>query len=196
VSRYVHFFWIPVFPIGKTSATVCHHCKQVLSPHEMPATYRAPVQAIQSQARTPLTNFALLLLFGAGVAFLFVVGLVASFGESGSVTGASTAAEMPSVVARESSVASDAGPVAEKVGTRYRVAMTDSRTYALAQVTSITPNSVYYRMTNPLRTKDPSDAMASLALRDSVDPGNAALALTKEQWMQITTGHGAFKRFD
>ena len=75
VSRYLHVFWIPIFPIGKSSATVCQHCKQVLATGQMPASYRAPVQALQQQARTPLIHFALLLLFGAVVAFGLVMSM-------------------------------------------------------------------------------------------------------------------------
>jgi len=74
-SRYFSLFWIPVFPIGKTSVTVCQHCKQTLTSRELPASYQVPVQAIQGRARTPLSSFALLLI--AGTLVVLFAGLVA-----------------------------------------------------------------------------------------------------------------------
>ena len=29
-GRYAHVYWIPLFPIGKVSASECGHCRQVL----------------------------------------------------------------------------------------------------------------------------------------------------------------------
>ncbi|HLK98523.1 MAG TPA: zinc-ribbon domain-containing protein [Hymenobacter sp.] len=203
-SRYLHIFWIPLLPIGKSSATVCHHCKQVLtSLYQMPTTYREPVQAIQKLARVPLTNYALSLLFGVGVAFIVVVGVIAQLtGSEKSSAGTVAAGETSSVVA--GSVVTDAEPndseaVAdyEKKGTRYKINIgADGSTYCFAKVTKVTPDSVYYRLTKPLLRQEPSDAMASVALRDSVTPGYDNLSLAKEQWVQVTTGQGTFKRFD
>lgn len=180
-SRYVHFFWIPVFPIGKDSVTECAHCKQTLLAREMPASYRAPVQAVQQQAGTPLTHFALVLLLGAFVAFGMVMSL---FGKSDKST-----ATAP-VSAQETTAGSAVA------GTRYKINMTDDgRVYSLAQVTKVTPDSVFYRLTDGLHGPV-SDAGATLALRDSVAPANANQRLSTQQWQYSTTGQGAFKRFD
>jgi len=207
-SRYVHIFWIPLLPMGKSSATVCHHCKQVLSSlYQMPTTYRESVQSIQKQARIPLTNYALSLFFGVGVAFIVVVGVIAQLtgsgtSSAGTATGASTAGETSSVVVGSvvtDTESEDSEAVAdyEKKGTRYKInIVADGSTYCFAKVTKVTPDSVYYRLTNPLLSEEPSDAMASVALRDSVTPGNDNLSLVKEQWVQVTTGQGTFKRFD
>jgi hypothetical protein len=190
VSRYLHLFWIPVFPIGKASATACRHCKQVLAVREMPASYRAPVQAVQQQAKTPLTHFALLLLVGAVMAFGLLMSL---FGKPGHRdTPAEAAAETSAAAPATAATPTTAG----LVGTRYKINLTpDGHQYTLAQVTKTTPDSVYFRLTNPLRA-ELSDAGASLALRDSVAPGNARQRLSAQQWQQSTTGQGVFKRLD
>ena len=188
-SRYMHLFWIPAFPIGKSSMTVCQHCKQALTVGEMPASYRAPVQAVQQQAKTPLTHFALLLLFGAVVVF----GLVMS------MFGKSRRPNAPAETATEAPASAPVAPASTNdalVGTRYKINLTpDGSQYTLAKVTKTTPDSVYFRLTNPLRA-ELSDAGASLALRDSVAPGNANQRLSTQQWQQSTTGQGVFKRFD
>ncbi|WP_452223075.1 zinc-ribbon domain-containing protein [Lacinutrix chionoecetis] len=33
-GRYVHFFWIPLFPIGKTTLAECTHCKKTYAQNE------------------------------------------------------------------------------------------------------------------------------------------------------------------
>ncbi|MDO7845054.1 hypothetical protein Q5H92_01705 [Hymenobacter sp. M29] len=176
-SRYVHLFWIPAFPISKTSITVCQHCKQALTTREMPASYRAPVQAVQQQARTPLTHFALLLLFGAVVALGLVMSL---FGKSTTRPDAATNTAASTVA----------------VGSRYRFNVTDDgRQYSLIEVTRVTPDSVQYRMTNPLRGSL-NDASATLALRDSVAPANAHQHVSTQQWENSSTGQGLFKQLD
>jgi|GEM_PF-3307295 len=203
-SRYFSLFWIPVFPLGKHSVTVCQHCKQVLTSPEMPPAYRAPVQACQSQARTPLTNYALLLVFGAGVAFLMVVGLIGNLTGSAKPTAADATTEERSdddAVEEQNDEAaveeqSDASTSEEGlVGKRYKTkAMPGSTAYALAQVTRETPDSVYYSMTHELRG-ELTDAGASLALRDSLDPVLGHQGTLKRTWHYITTGQGMFRQF-
>lgn len=176
-SRYVHLFWIPAFPIGKTSVTVCQHCKQVLTLREMPPAYQAPVRAIQQAAQTPLTHFALLILVGAVV----LIGFGISFFSKPGTAAAPTATAAP-------------GP--EAVGARYQFNVTDDgRQYALIEVTRVTADSVHYRMTDPLRGTLTA-ASATLALRDSVAPTNAHQRVSTEQWQNSTTGQGLFKRLD
>lgn len=183
VSRYLHLFWIPVFPIGKSSITVCQHCKQALTEREMPANYRAAVQALQQQARTPLTHFALLLLAGAVIVF----GMVMSLFAGPKATDAGPQGTDPAA----------APATAEAiVGTRYKVSLADGHeSYLLAKVNRVTADSVYYRMTDALRAPI-SDAGAALALRDSVAPANANQRVSAQQWHFMTTGQGMFKRFD
>jgi hypothetical protein len=81
-------------------------------------------------------------------------------------------------------------------GTRYKINVTDDgRVYSLAQVTKVTPDSVFYRLTDALHGAL-SDASAAQALRDSVAPANANQRLSAQQWHYSTTRQGLFKRFD
>ena len=178
VSRYIHLFWIPVLPIGKASATVCTHCKQVLIPRQMPAYYRVPVQASQQQARTPITHFLLLAFFGAVLLISFVASLFRN--TSPARKPADNAAAVP----------------AEQVGNRYRFNVSDDgRQYALLEVTRVTPDSVYYRMTDPLRGPL-TTASATDALRDSVAAANSHQDTVLAQWNNSRTGQGLFKRVE
>ncbi|HEX8428052.1 hypothetical protein [Hymenobacter sp.] len=188
-SRYFHLFWIPAFPIGKTSVTVCQHCKQTLTTREMPAAYQVPVRAIQTQARTPLTNFALLILLGVAVVFIVIVGRTSP----GTSSSKSSAANR---VAATGSAENNFRDELVEVGARYRFkASDDSRSYGLVQVTKITPDSVYYSMTNVLGG-ELSDASATVALRDSLSTVIPINVVAKLQWHYATTGQGMFKRLD
>lgn len=42
-QRYIHIFWIPFVPIGKTGSSVCSHCKQALSVKKMPETQKTTI---------------------------------------------------------------------------------------------------------------------------------------------------------
>lgn len=189
-SRYFHLFWIPVFPIGKTSVTVCQHCKQTLTTREIPVNYQVPVRAIQAQARTPLTNFALLMLLGVAIIFIFVVGRTSPRPSSNKVPVATSAAAATGTA--ENGFRDE--PV--DVGARYRFkAGDDNRSYGLLQVTKVTTDSVYYNMTNVLRG-ELSDASVALALRDSLSTTVPTNVVAKLQWHYATTGQGMFTRLD
>ncbi|TPG65371.1 hypothetical protein [Hymenobacter nivis] len=175
-SRYLKLMFLPVFPIGKRSVTVCGHCKQQLTGSALPAAYRAPVQAVQSRARTPIFHFAGLLLVGALVVFIFAVGLLAPARHA---------------LATQTKYA---GPT-ETVGAHYRVDAAPSGVpYILAGVTRVTPDSVYCNMSNPLRGTL-SAASAAQALRDSV-ASNGARGFTAAEWHAATTAPGPFKRVE
>jgi hypothetical protein len=62
-SRYVHCFWIPLFPIGKKAFTYCSHCKQTLSQKEMPVVYKSAVEQHKANAQTPVWHYSGLLIF-------------------------------------------------------------------------------------------------------------------------------------
>jgi hypothetical protein len=167
-SRYFHFFWIPVIPLGKFSLTQCGHCKQVLDKKEMPAAYQAPVAAAQSQARLPVTNYLVLILLGIGVLFIIGVGL---FSDK-----ASTAKAAPP--------ATDDAAAMPSVGAVYSMPMGPGGQYSLMQVTRATADSVYFRITDPLKAAA-TEATITTALRDSVRPANQATAWTKQQWQTV-----------
>lgn len=60
--RHVHIFWIPVFPIGKSGASHCQHCKVSLRYSEMPESLRREYQKVKEQAKGPIWQFAGLFL--------------------------------------------------------------------------------------------------------------------------------------
>ena len=175
VSRYIHLFWIPVLPIGKASATVCTHCKQILTPRQMSPSYRAPVEALQQQARTPVTLFMVPALLGATLLISFVASLFKP----------KQAIEPTSITPAP----------AEMVGNRYKFNVSDDgQLYALLEVTHVAPDSVYYRMTDPLR--GPLTAASAIAaLQDSVAAANAQ-GTSLAQWNNSRTGQGLFKRVE
>lgn len=73
-QKYAHVFWIPFFPSGKTGATECSHCKQVLQHKEFGSNVAATYETIKSQAKTPLWTFSGLVLLAA----LIVFGVISS----------------------------------------------------------------------------------------------------------------------
>jgi hypothetical protein len=68
-ARYAHVFWIPIFPIGRVSASQCQHCKQLLESDQMPAQIKAYHERNVAETRVPLWQFAGLVLIGIAIAF-------------------------------------------------------------------------------------------------------------------------------
>lgn len=187
-SRYFHVFWIPVIPLGKFSLTQCGHCKQVLEKKEMPAAYQAPVAALQSSARLPITNYLVLLLMGALVLFMLGVGLFRKDTEP-----AASEAPVPAASAAQQTPAAEAAPAAmPTVGAVYLMPM-DAGRYSLMQVTKTTPDSAYFRITDPL-TGGPGTAKITAALRDSVAPANQATGWSRQQWQSVRQDNKEFLR--
>ncbi|UOQ71186.1 zinc ribbon domain-containing protein [Hymenobacter cellulosilyticus] len=177
-SRYFHFFWIPVIPIGKFSLTQCGHCKQVLEKKEMPAAYQAPVAAVQSQAKLPVTNYLVLILLGLAVLFIVGVGL---FGDKTS-----------KAKAEATPAATEDASALPNVGAVYSMPMGPGQ-YSLMQVTKATPDSLYFRITDPLATPA-SEAVITSALRDSVHAANQATGYSKQQWQIVQQYNKKLKR--
>ncbi|MFM9944535.1 MAG: hypothetical protein ACKVQB_04815 [Bacteroidia bacterium] len=67
IQKYVHAFWIPFFPFGKTGISECLHCRQVLKLKEMPDFFREEYKNIKAKSRTPIYTFT-----GVIVLFLFL----------------------------------------------------------------------------------------------------------------------------
>lgn len=61
-QRYVHVFWIPTFPIGKTGYTQCVYCKQVMTQKEMPASLQMTYKEAARCTKTPIWMFSGLIL--------------------------------------------------------------------------------------------------------------------------------------
>lgn len=191
-SRYFHFFWIPAFPIGKTTVSVCQHCKQALRLNEMPPALQAPARAAESSARTPLTSYALLLLAGAGILFIAVVGGL------NSAKSTTPAAQTDAPESGASTTARPAAPATyEQEGRRYRLDEPATgpgpRLYRLVEVNQVIADSVFYRMTQPLHKSSYNDSI-SIALNDSVPASQAKLGLGKVEWQQATAPNGIFRR--
>jgi len=65
-QKWVHVFWVPFFPNGKTGASHCTKCNQVLPPNQMPATIKATYDQLLKQAKAPIWTW----VGSAGVVFL------------------------------------------------------------------------------------------------------------------------------
>jgi hypothetical protein len=73
-QKLAHIFWMPVFPLGKTGATSCAHCKQVLKEAEMPAEIKQAYAQQKSSAKTPITAYW-------GIAVLVILFLIGKFAD-------------------------------------------------------------------------------------------------------------------
>jgi hypothetical protein len=57
-QKYAHFFWIPMFPIGKTAATQCSHCKKVLAKKEFDNNLKEQYNNLVRKTKIPKWTFA------------------------------------------------------------------------------------------------------------------------------------------
>ena len=71
-QKIAHFFWMPLFPMGKTGATECSHCKQILTQKELPATIKPAYEALKAGVKTPITAYW-------GVAVLILLAILGQF---------------------------------------------------------------------------------------------------------------------
>lgn len=76
-QKYVHIFWIPFFPIGRTMVSSCSHCKQVLGKKEFEPVMREAAQVLDRSTKTPwwayFTLWLLLVFFVLSV-FIGILG--------------------------------------------------------------------------------------------------------------------------
>jgi cell division protein FtsL len=72
-QRYVHIFWIPVVPIGKTGVSQCLHCRQILKLKEMPALVRLGYDNLKTHTGVPIWTFA-----GLAIIALLIAGEIIS----------------------------------------------------------------------------------------------------------------------
>jgi hypothetical protein len=68
-ARYAHIFWIPLFSIGRTGASQCQHCKQVLELGKMSPVIRSRYQDLIKETKIPIWHFAGLAIIGVLVVF-------------------------------------------------------------------------------------------------------------------------------
>ena len=71
-QNYVHLFWIPFLPAGKTGISECAHCKQVLNLKEMPDLLKESYDCLKATTKTPIWTFAGIAL----VAVLMAIGII------------------------------------------------------------------------------------------------------------------------
>ena len=67
-QKIAHFFWMPLFPIGKTGATECSHCKQILRQKDLPASIKPAYDAVKMQAKAPVSTY-----WGAAVLVALII---------------------------------------------------------------------------------------------------------------------------
>jgi len=72
--RHAHVFWIPVFPLGKSGRSYCSHCKEVLSPKQMPENLKMEYKNIKGNAKGPLWQFGGLGVLACLIAFVIYSG--------------------------------------------------------------------------------------------------------------------------
>lgn len=68
-QHYFHIFWIPVFPLWKSTVSSCGHCKQTLTKKAFLPELQEDYIKVKQQAKTPWWTFSLLI-----AAVLLVVG--------------------------------------------------------------------------------------------------------------------------
>lgn len=71
-QKWFHVFWIPIVPNGKTGASQCSKCNQVLVPNQMPANIKTTYDHLLKQAKAPIWTYTGLALI-AGFIFLIVI---------------------------------------------------------------------------------------------------------------------------
>lgn len=68
LSRYVHIFWIPFFPIGKTVKSVCHNCKAELKAKKMNPELKEYAIQLKNETSIPKWQF-----LGLGLLGIFIL---------------------------------------------------------------------------------------------------------------------------
>jgi hypothetical protein len=55
---YFHLFWIPFFPLGKATHTVCLHCNENMEGEKVPVKLATAITSYKSKSYTPKWTFA------------------------------------------------------------------------------------------------------------------------------------------
>lgn len=61
-QKYVHIFYIPYLPAGKTGVSYCSICKQVMVDKDMPPNFKEAYQQLKAKTKIPLWMFSGLVL--------------------------------------------------------------------------------------------------------------------------------------
>lgn len=163
-SRYLHFFWVPILPIGKRSVSVCAHCQQALTSAQWPPSYQAAGLAAQQQARTPLTNYIALLILGGLFAVFMAIG---AFSSSRTVASQAPANDAPGATLSAAAKANEPLLNNPQVGDLYVMRNTGDNRYSLMQVARVAADTLYLKTS----TYRPASLAAVTAQPDSVQQG-------------------------
>ena len=71
-ARYLHVFWIPIFPIVKKYYAECTHCKKTYEYRQFSDDMKQAVNELEF--KTPIWHFAGLMIFGG----FFALSLISS----------------------------------------------------------------------------------------------------------------------
>jgi hypothetical protein len=74
-QEYIHIFWIPVIPTGKTGSSVCSHCHQALHPDQMPELQKQKFLEEKAELKTPLGYKIIFFLFVGLLSLPFILGI-------------------------------------------------------------------------------------------------------------------------
>lgn len=121
-QRYAHFFWIPVFPIGRIAETDCSHCKEVRSGKHLQPSAQQLYNELVKEDRTPIWMFS--------GSFIILILIPLAFWQSG----------RNDVAVRELLRT-------PKVGDVYEISL-DDRRYTLYKVADVLMDSVTVLLSN------------------------------------------------
>lgn len=72
--KHLHFFWIPMFPYGKTSEFHCTSCRRTMEFKEMPMNMRDEAKQSEKEVGGPIWQFAGLMILPFLIALFIYMG--------------------------------------------------------------------------------------------------------------------------
>jgi hypothetical protein len=72
-GRYFHFFWIPIFPLGRKTFVECLHCKRTIKKKAFDSELKKLYTENKSTIRRPLWHWSGLILFGLLITLIFIL---------------------------------------------------------------------------------------------------------------------------
>ncbi len=69
MQKYIHVFWIPFLPIGKSAQSKCRHCKHTLEEKELPDSFQEVYQRNKISSKAPIWMYSGLLFVVLLIAF-------------------------------------------------------------------------------------------------------------------------------
>ncbi len=74
-GKYVHIFWIPIFPIGKKAVAECTHCKRTIEQKEFSSKLSQLYQENKSKAKRPFWHWLGLIIVACLLALIILIGI-------------------------------------------------------------------------------------------------------------------------